>query len=69
MVNIGVKGDMITAKNNKRISTRNCVHCQLLKHGYRQVVTCDDSNDRATFDPHTPIVNDTNQEAKEPREH
>ena len=45
MVVIGVKGDMITAKNYQKIRTRNYADWKLLKNGCRQSVTCDDSDD------------------------
>ena len=51
MVVIGIKGDMITAKNNQKIQTRNYADWKLLKNGYGQPATCDDSDDEDAFDP------------------
>ena len=44
MVVIGIKGDMIIAKNNQKIRTKNCADWKLLKNGCRQSATCDDSD-------------------------
>ena len=51
MVVIGINGDMITAKNNQKIRTRNYADWKLLKNGCRQLATCDDSDDEDAFDP------------------
>ena len=51
MVVIGIKGDMITAKNNLKIRTRNYADWKLLKNGCRESLPCDDSDNEDTFDP------------------
>ena len=49
MVVIGIKEDMITAKNNQRIRTRNYADWKLLKDGCRHSATCDESDDEDAF--------------------
>ena len=51
MVVIGIKGDMITAKNNLKIRTRNYADWKLLKNGCKESLPCDDSDNEDTFDP------------------
>ena len=51
MVVIGIKGDMITAKNNLKIHTRNYADWKLLKNGCKESLPCDDSDNEDTFDP------------------
>ena len=51
MVVIGIKGDMITAKNNLKIRTRNYADWKLLKNGCRESLPCDDPDNEDTFDP------------------
>ena len=62
MVVIGVKGDMITAKNNQRIRTRNYTDWKLLKDGCRQSAMCDDSDDEDAFDPDEVIADERGAE-------
>ena len=49
MVVIGIKGDMLTAKNNQRIRTRNYADWNLLKDGCRHSAACDESDDEDVF--------------------
>ena len=51
MVVIGVKGSMITSKNNVKIRTRNYADWKLLKNGCRGSVPCDDSDNEDAFEP------------------
>ena len=51
MVVIGVKGSMITAKNDVKIRTRNYADWKLLKNGCRESVQCDDSDSEDAFEP------------------
>ena len=51
MVVIGVKGSMITAKNDVKICTRNYADGKLLKNRCRESVQCDDSDSEDEFEP------------------
>ena len=58
---IGIKGDMITAKNNQRIRTRNYADWKLLKYGCRHSATCDESDDEDAFYPDEVVVDEHQQ--------
>ena len=51
MVVIGVKGSMITAKNDVKIRTRNYADWKLLNNGCRESVQCDDYDSEDAFEP------------------
>ena len=68
MVVIGIKGDMITAKNNQRIRTRNYADWKLLKDGCRHSATCDESDDEDAFDPDEVVVDEHQQGAEQPKD-
>ena len=51
MVVIGVKGSMITAKDDLKIRSRNYADWKLLKNGCRESVQCDDSDSEDAFKP------------------
>ena len=68
MVVICVKGDMITAKNNQRIRTRNYTDWKLLKDGCRQSAMCDDSDDEDAFDPDEFIADEHLRGADQPND-
>ncbi|KAJ7389411.1 hypothetical protein OS493_031655 [Desmophyllum pertusum] len=68
MVVIGIKGDMITAKNNQRIRTRNYADWKLLKNGCRQSFPCDESDDEDAFDLDAVPADECRQGAEEPSE-
>ena len=68
MVFIGIKGDMITAKNNQRIRTKNYADWKLLKDGCRQSATCDDSEDKDAFDPDEIVGDEHLQGAEQPKD-
>ena len=65
MVVIGIKGDMITAKNNQKIRTRNYADWKLLKNGCRQSATHDDSDDEDSFDPDEAVAGERLQDAEQ----
>ena len=66
MVVIGIKGDMITAKNNQKIRTRKYADWKLLKNGSRQSATCDDADGEVAFDPDEAVADERLQGAEEP---
>ena len=51
MVVTGIKRDMITAKNDLKIRTRNYADWKLLKNGCRASLPCDDSDNEDTINP------------------
>ena len=68
MVVIGIKGDMITAKNNQKIRTRNYTDWKLLKTGCGQSATCDDSDDEDAFDQDKVVADECLQCAEQPND-
>jgi len=62
MVVIGIKVDMITAKNNLKIRTRNYGDWKLLKNGCRESAPCDDSDNEDRFDPDAVPANNSGPE-------
>ena len=66
MVVNGINGDMITAKNNQKIRTRNYADWKLLKNGCRQSATCDDSDDEDAFDPDEVVTDERLVDAEQP---
>ena len=68
MVIIGIKGDMITAKNNQKIQTRNYADWKLLKNGCRQSFPCDESDNEDAFDPYAVPADECRQGAEQPSE-
>ena len=64
MVAIGIKGDMVTAKNNGKIRTRNYSDWKLLKHGCRQSATCDNLDDEDAFDLDEAVTDEGLQDAE-----
>ena len=68
MVIIGIKGDMITAKNNQKIRTRHYADWKLLKNRYRQPAKCDDSDDEDAFDPDEAVADERLQGTEHPHD-
>ena len=62
------QGDMITAKNNQRIRTRNYADWKLLKDGCRHSATCDESDDEDAIDPDEVVVDEHQQGAEQPKD-
>ena len=63
---IGINGDLITAKNNQEIRTRNYADWKLLKDGCRQSATCDDSDNEDVFDPDEVVTDERLVDAEQP---
>ena len=61
MVVIGIKGDMITAKNNLDIRTRNYANWKLLQNGCKESVPWDDSDNEGTFDPDAVLADNSGE--------
>ena len=57
MVVIGIKGDMITAKSDRKIGTRNFADWKWVKNGIRD--TAPDSESEYEFDPDDIVSRDT----------
>ena len=68
MVVIGIKEDMITAKNNQGIRTRNYADWKLLRDGCGHSATCDESDDEDAFDPDEVVVDEHQQGAEQPKD-
>ena len=68
MVVIDIRGDMITARKNQRIRTRNYADWKQLKNGCRKSVTCDDSEDEDAFDPDVVPAGECRQSAEQASE-
>ena len=68
MVGIGIKGAMITAKNNLKIRTRNYADWKLLKNGCRESLPCDDSDNEDTFDPNAVPADNSGESLQGPEQ-
>ena len=62
MVFIGVKGSMITAKNNVKILTRNSTDLRLLENGCRESLSCHDSDYEGAFESADAVPVDRSRE-------
>ena len=62
MVVIGIKGNMITAKNNQRIWTRN--YADSVQNGCRHSATCDESDNDDAFYLDEVVVDEQKQGAE-----
>ena len=61
-------GDIITAKKNQKILTRNYADWKLLKDVCRQSATCDGSDDEDVLGPDEVVADEHLQGAEQPKE-